>query len=53
MHSTTNFTLQQNGDLTTTNWVTVTNQPGVVDRQYQVLVSPQNRNQFYRLLQAQ
>jgi hypothetical protein len=49
--STTNYVLQQNGDLTTTNWVTATNQSGITNGQYQAVVSPQNGNQFYRLLQ--
>jgi hypothetical protein len=53
LSSTTNYALQQNGDLTTTNWAAVTNQPGVTNGQYQVMLPPQSGSQFYRLLQGQ
>jgi hypothetical protein len=47
----TNFVLQQNLDLTTTNWTDVTNQPALnlANLQYQVRLSPSNGNGFYRL----
>lgn len=53
LSSTTNYGLQQNGDLTMTNWAAVTNQPGVTNGQYQVMLPPQSGNLFYRLLQGQ
>jgi hypothetical protein len=43
------FVLQQNFDLTTTNWTTVTNESGVVNGQNQVIFPPGSSNQFYRL----
>jgi hypothetical protein len=45
----TGFILQQNGDLTATNWVDVTNAASVVGEQNQVIMSPTNSNNFYRL----
>jgi hypothetical protein len=42
----TGFVLQQNSDLSTTNWTDVTNAPVLV---YQVIVSPTGGNNFYRL----
>jgi hypothetical protein len=44
-----NFVLQQNSDLTTTNWLTVTNTPTMTNFQNQVILSPTNGKQFYRL----
>ena len=48
----TNFVLQQNLDLTTTNWTNVANQPALnlTNLQYQVSLSPSNGNGFYRLV---
>src|ERR1035437_3124345 len=43
------FVLQKNSNLTTTNWLTVTNIPTVTNGQNQVMLSPSNGNQFYRL----
>jgi hypothetical protein len=45
------FTLQQNSDLTTTNWTDVPTPPvlNLTNLQNQVLVSPTNGNTFYRL----
>ena len=43
------FELQKNSNLTTTNWLTVTNAPSVTNGQNQVMLSPSNGNQFYRL----
>jgi hypothetical protein len=43
------FVLQQNPDLTTTNWTTVTNTPAMYNGQNQVILSPVDGNQFYRL----
>src|ERR1017187_6367981 len=43
------FVLQQNSDLTTTNWTTVTNTPTMTNLQNQVTLSPTSGNQFYRL----
>jgi hypothetical protein len=47
----TNFALQQNFDLTTTNWTTLTNVPtlNLTNLQNQVIVSPSNSSGFYRL----
>jgi len=42
------FTLQSNANLNTTNWVTVTNVPGVLNAQYTVTNSAVS-NAFYRL----
>lgn len=44
-----NFELQQNADLTTTNWITITNTPTVTNEQNQVILSPSIGSQFYRL----
>jgi hypothetical protein len=43
------FVLQQNPDLTTTNWLTVTNTPTMTNFQNLVILSPINAKQFYRL----
>jgi hypothetical protein len=45
------FTLQQNSDLTTTNWTDVTTPPvlNLTNLQNQVLLSPPSGNTFYRL----
>jgi hypothetical protein len=45
------FTLQQNSDLTTTNWTDVPTPPvlNLTNLQNQVIVSPPNGNTFYRL----
>jgi hypothetical protein len=43
------FVLQQNSNLTTTNWTAATNQPTVTDGQAQVILSPANGSMFYRL----
>jgi photosystem II stability/assembly factor-like uncharacterized protein len=53
LSSTTNYGLQQISDLTTTNWAAVTNQPGVTNGHYQVMLPAQSGNQFYQLLQGQ
>jgi hypothetical protein len=47
----TDFVLQQNLDLTTTNWTDVTNPPilNLTNLQNQVTLSPSNRSGFYRL----
>jgi photosystem II stability/assembly factor-like uncharacterized protein len=47
----TNFVLQQNFDLTTTNWATLTNVPtlNLTNLQNQVMVCPSNTSGFYRL----
>lgn len=47
----TNLVLQQNLDLTTTNWVTLTNTPAldISNLQYQVILSPSISQGFYRL----
>ena len=44
------FRLQQNPDLTTTNWASVTNPVSVTNSQNQVVVSPAIGHNFYRLL---
>ena len=45
----TNFQLQANGDLTTTNWVNITNKPVVINNRFTLtnLITPSNR--FFRL----
>jgi hypothetical protein len=43
------FVLQQNSDLTTTNWLTVTNAPVITNFQNQVILPTATGNQFYRL----
>jgi hypothetical protein len=43
------FMLQQNTNLTTTNWVAVTNSPVVVNGEKQVTVSPLVGSRYYRL----
>jgi hypothetical protein len=45
----TGFLLQQNTNLATTNWVTVTNIPIVVGSENHVIVNPPTGNRFYRL----
>jgi hypothetical protein len=44
-----NFVLQQNSDLTTTNWTTVPSTPGITNYLGQVILAPAGGNQFYRL----
>jgi hypothetical protein len=43
------FELQRNSDLTTTNWLTVTNTPAFTNGQNQVTLSRSNSSQFFRL----
>ena len=43
------FVLQQNPDLTSTNWVAATNTPTLTNFQNQVILAPTASNQFYRL----
>jgi len=43
------FNLQQNTNLLSTNWVTVTNQSVITNLLYQVTVPKTNRQNFYRL----
>jgi hypothetical protein len=43
------FVLQQNFNLTTTNWTATTNTPTITNFQNQVILPPANGNQFYRL----
>jgi hypothetical protein len=43
------FVLQQNSDLTTTNWLTVTNVPTITNFQNQIILLPNAGNEFYRL----
>jgi photosystem II stability/assembly factor-like uncharacterized protein len=47
----TNFVLQQNLDLTTANWVTLTDTPtlNLTNLQNEVMLSPSNNSGFYRL----
>jgi hypothetical protein len=45
----TGYGLEQNADLTTTNWTSVTNTPELVGDEKQVVVSPSGTNRFYRL----
>jgi hypothetical protein len=48
----TNFVLQQNLDLTTANWVTLTNAPtlNLINLQNQIILSPTNNSGFFRLI---
>jgi hypothetical protein len=43
------FELQRNSNLTTTNWLTVTNIPTVTNGQNQVTLSQSNTSQFFRI----
>ncbi len=43
------FELEQNSDLSTTNWTTVTTVPAMVNGQNQVMLPTGSSNQFYRL----
>jgi hypothetical protein len=43
------FVLQENSDLTTTNWTATTSTPAITNFQNQVILPPTNGNQFYRL----
>ena len=47
----TNFVIQQNLDLTTTNWVTLTNAPvlNLTNLQDEVILSPTGSSGYYRL----
>jgi hypothetical protein len=47
----TNFVLQQNSDLNTTNWITITKTPklNLTNLQNQVFLSSNGSNNFYRL----
>ena len=45
----TGYVLQQNTNLTTTNWVAVTNPPVVANGEKQITVSPTVGNRYYRL----
>jgi len=47
----TGFGLEQNSDVATTNWMSVTNAPTITNGQRQVSVSPTNNNLFFRLKQ--
>jgi hypothetical protein len=44
-----NYTLQQNSDLTTTNWINATNVIMVVGSECQTVISPLGDQQYYRL----
>jgi hypothetical protein len=48
----TNFGLQQNLDLSTTNWVTLTNAPvlNLTNLQDEIILSPTNSSGFFRLI---
>jgi len=46
----TGFSLQQNGVLTTTNWISVTNAPVQVGERWQLIVQPSSGNRFLRLM---
>jgi hypothetical protein len=47
----TSFVLQQNVNLATTNWTTVTNAVNPTGNQNQVFISPLTTNRYYRLFQ--
>ncbi|NOS69498.1 MAG: hypothetical protein HOP33_06155 [Verrucomicrobia bacterium] len=44
------FVLQQNSDLSTTNWLDATNTASVVGTNSQVIISPLNGTEFFRLV---
>jgi hypothetical protein len=46
----TGFGLQQNSNLTSINWTSVTNATNVVNGENQVIISPPAGNRFYRLI---
>ena len=48
----TNFVLQQNSDLATANWVTLTNTPvlNFSNLQDEIVLSPTNGSGFFRLM---
>jgi len=46
----TGWSLQQNTNLATTNWVAVTNTVNVVGSENQISITPPTGNQFYRLV---
>jgi hypothetical protein len=46
----TTYALQQDSDLSTTNWTTLTNKPVVVGFQHQVTIPKPDNNMFYRLI---
>ena len=48
-NNSTGFNLQQNTNLASTNWLTVTNQRVVTNQSYQVIVSATNHQNFFRL----
>lgn len=43
------FVLQQNSDLTTSNWTTAPGTPAITNHLGQIVLAPTNGNQFYRL----
>jgi hypothetical protein len=43
------FRLQQNANLTASNWLDVTNTPGLTNNEFQVILSPASSQRFYRL----
>ena len=45
-----NFVVQQNADLTTTNWVTLTQRPVLVGPQFQIEIPKPTGTMFYRLV---
>jgi hypothetical protein len=47
--SAADFRLEQNSDLRTANWMVVTNAPTWTNGQMQVIVSPTDRQSFYRM----
>ena len=47
----TSFVLQQNSDLTSTNWTNVPAIPTLTNLRYQVTLSSPNGHDFYRLMQ--
>jgi hypothetical protein len=51
--NTTGFVLQQNSDLTSTNWETFAGPTTIVDTNYQVTISSQTGSGFFRLAKPQ
>ena len=48
-NNSTGFNLQQNTNLSTANWTTVTNVPAISNQWYRVILPSTNRQDFFRL----
>ena len=50
LHLISGYVLQQNNNLETTSWITVTNTPTITNLLDQLILSPTNNQEFYRLV---